>query len=201
MNASYQVGRGQVEIAQGSITRYRADALVCPANPYLNVMAEHGGIQAAFLLDGGLQIFNESQLIAEILSPPHELPVVVPTSSAHITSAGRLPAKCVIHVVAVCYAQGEFYSDETIIAESTKNALNLAKEKKLQSVGFPALVGFPLLGPKCNTPLEEAVESMIEEFVQHFKEETTIGRLGLVLSAPDQYLLSKEVLDKNFLRR
>ena len=49
----YNINNKQIELVQGSITRYEADALVCPANGDLAMVAFPGGVQYAFLIEGG----------------------------------------------------------------------------------------------------------------------------------------------------
>ena len=201
MKANYQVGKGQIEVVQGSITRYPADALVCPANADLEMVAFPGGVQYAFLREGGEEIFREASQLGERLkqmSNDTTIPMAVSETSAHLTKAGRLPAKYVIHSVAVGYdlKMDRLYCNGDVIGRSTKNALDLAKSKKLKSVGFPAL-GTGLY----SVPLEEVVEAMGEEFERHLHGEISLERLGLVLYSPDQYLVGKGVLDRKVLRR
>jgi len=193
----YNVGKGVIELEQGSITRYRADALVCPANGDLEMVAFPGGVQYAFFKDGGKSIFEEARKVAAEyrLSHPEmfEKEGRVPDFSAHITSAGKLPAKHVIHSVAVGIKNDKsgLYCDGKVIDESTQNALNLAKERELQSIGFPAL-GTGLYA----VPLEEAVEAMGEAFQRHLENETSIKSIGLVLYSPEQFETGRKTLDR-----
>ncbi len=201
MKADYRVGRGKIEVVQGSITKYAADALVCPANQDLEMLALPGGVQYAFLVDGGEEIFLEASDLGKRLrklSMDTHLSMAAPSTSAHITKAGRLPAKHVIHSVSLGYdtQRDRLFCNGEVIAQSTQNALKLAKEKGLTSVGFPAL-GTGLY----DVPLEEAVEAMSKEFAQHLNGETTLERVGLVLYSPNQYSIGKRVLDRMFLSR
>ena len=59
----YSIGNGTIELEQGSITSYKADALVCPANGDLEMVAFPGGVQYAFLAEGGGEIFEEARKI------------------------------------------------------------------------------------------------------------------------------------------
>jgi O-acetyl-ADP-ribose deacetylase (regulator of RNase III) len=198
MKSEYKIGNGKIELIQGSITKYPADALVCPANTDLEMVAYPGKVQYAFLVDGGKEIFKEASTLGEKLrqmSMDAAFPMSVPETSAHLTNAGRLPAKYVIHSVAVGYdpKKDGLYCNADVIARSTRNALDLAKEKGLQSVGFPAL-GTGLYA----VPLEEAVEAMTEEFSRHLKGQTSIERLGLVLYSPADYFIGKAITDRKF---
>ncbi|MFH1376761.1 MAG: macro domain-containing protein [Candidatus Woesearchaeota archaeon] len=108
----------------------------------------------------------------------------VPLYSAHLTTGGKLPAKHVIHSVALNYdPESGLYCNKDVIAESTRNVLELGKEHGLTSIGFPAL-GTGLY----QVPLEEAVEAMTGEFEKHLAGKTSLERLGIVLFGRDSYL-------------
>lgn len=57
MGKKYHIRQGKIEILEGSITKYEADALVCPANADLEMVAFPGGIQFAFFREGGEEIY------------------------------------------------------------------------------------------------------------------------------------------------
>ena len=201
MRSNYQVGKRQIEVAQGNITKYSADALVCPANADLEMVAFPSGVQYAFFVDGGEEIFMEAAQIGKnFRKMPMDtaVPMSVPETSAHLTKAGKLPAKYVIHSVAVGYdlKKRTLYCNKEIIGKSTKNVLDLANEKSLKSVGFPAL-GTGLY----NVPLEEAVETMADEFEKHLEGPTSLDRLGIILYSTEQYLVGKKVLDRMFHKK
>ena len=196
----YSVGKNVIELQQGSITRYEADALVCPANGDLEMVAFPGGVQYAFFREGGEEIFREAKRVAAEYYFEHSQetfgkPGFVPDFSAHITGAGKLPAKHVIHSVAVGMKKDKsgLYCNGKVIGKSTQNALNLAKEKGLQSIGFPAL-GTGLY----SVPIEEAVEAMGYAFQEHLGYDTSIKRVGLVLYSQDQFEDGRRTLDRIF---
>ncbi len=188
MKTEYRAGKGKIEIAEGSITKYNADAIVVPANPDLEFAGM--GVQAFVARDGGIKIFDEAYKIAEEYAQKHgELDIDgmrgrVPLYSAHLTTGGRLPAKHVIHSVALNYdSKSGLFCNKDIIAKSTRNVLELGREKGLTSIGFPAL-GTGLY----QVPLEEAVEAMTSEFEKHLAGKTSLERLGIVLFGQDSYL-------------
>ena len=195
----YEIGKGVVEVGQGSITNYGADALVCPANSDLEPVAFPGGVQFAFLMDGGEDIFEEARTIAAEYYLNHiEMfgeKGHVPDFSAHLTRAGRLPAKHVIHSVAVGMKKdgSGLYCNGKVIGESVKNTLNLANKERLRSIGFPAL-GTGLY----RVPLEEAVKAMGQQFETHLNGETSIERIGLVLYGREQFEAARRTLDQIF---
>lgn len=194
----------RIELAQGSITDYQAEALVCPANGDLEMVAFPGGVQFAFLNDGGSEIFEEVRAVGEknreqygdVSTIENQIESSVPVLSAHITGAGKLRnAAHVIHSVDYDPEAKSLYCDREVIAKSVRNVLNLAREKGLSSVGFPAL-GTNLY----DVPLEECVDATIDEFIAHFQEETPIQRLAIVVYGFDDYNLGKQVLDEKLLQ-
>ncbi len=60
----------------------------------------------------------------------------VPTGSAVITGAGRLPAKYVIHAVGPIWGSGD---EERKLAAAVANALTLADEHGVTSIAIPAI--------------------------------------------------------------
>lgn len=192
MTPDYNVGKGKVEIRNGSITRYSADALVCPANPDLEMVAFPGGVQFAFLSEGGPEIFKEASDLGEKLRRESTGRFAAPEASAHATTAGNLDAKYVFHSVSVGRnpETDSIYCDGEIIGNSTRSALQLARDKELKSIGFPAL-GTGLY----SVSIEEAVEAMIGEFSRHLRsaEATTIERIGLVLYGQDSFEVGERV--------
>lgn len=199
MKTKYNICNREIELVQGSITKYPADVLVCPANGDLEMVAFQGNVQNAFLVEGGEKIFKEASKVGAkyfLDNPEMKQLGMVPEFSAHLTTAGKLPAKYVIHSVAVGYDHkiNTLYCNRDVLAKSTRNALNLAREHNLTSIGFPAL-GTGLY----NVPLEDAVDSMSDEFSRHLKEDTSIKRIGLIIYSPSQYYIGKKVLENKFL--
>ena len=194
-----------MEIVQGSITNYEADALVCPANGDLEMVAIPGGIQYAFLVDGGKEIFEEAREIANkykidyknLATLENGIESEVPGYSANLTGAGKLPAKHVIHSVAVIFDEeiNSIRCDKKVIGLSVRNALDLGRDKGLKSIGFPAL-GTGLY----NVPIEECSEVTLDEFEVHLNQNTSIERLGLVLYSQDSYEWGKQIADEKFLK-
>jgi O-acetyl-ADP-ribose deacetylase (regulator of RNase III) len=198
MKTEYESGKGKIELVQGSITGYHADALVCPANSDLDMFAIATGVQCAFLKDGGMEIFSEAEKIGDKLREvklPNKPPMTAPETSAHLTGAGLLPAKHVIHSVSVAYnpQTGRVYCDADVVGRSVRNALDLARENDLTSIGFPAL-GTGLY----DVPLDEAVRAMAQEFTRHLDGQTTIERIGLVFYFPEKYSEGKQTLNSFF---
>lgn len=121
-----------IRIVHGDITEENVDAIVNAANEYL----KHGaGVAGAIVKKGGYVIQEESDKIG-----------YVPTGSAAITTAGKLPAKFVIHAVGPVWKGGDNQEDEKL-RSAVLSSLKIADEKKLKSISIPAIsagiFGFP----------------------------------------------------------
>ncbi len=93
-----------------------------------------GGVAGAIKTFGGPSIQQECDRLAPI-----------EVGQAVITGAGKLKAKYVIHAVGPVYGEGD---EETKLASATRSSLEIAREKQIKSIAFPAIstgiFGFPL---------------------------------------------------------
>lgn len=129
----------EIKVVKGDITGLKVDAIVNAAN---NKLVMGGGVAGAIRKKGGTSIEEEA-----IKKGPIEI------GEAVSTSAGKLPAKYVIHAVTMgmptCRQAGIWETDEVKIRSSCRSALKLAEKLKISSIAFPALGcgigGFPLL--------------------------------------------------------
>jgi O-acetyl-ADP-ribose deacetylase (regulator of RNase III) len=126
--------RGRViEVIQGDITKVEVDAIVNAANEGLR---GGGGVDGAIHRAGGPGIMEECRKIGGC-----------PTGLAVITTAGRLPAKHVIHTVGPVW-QGGGKQESNLLKSAYENSLRLAGDKKLKSVAFPSIstgvYGYPI---------------------------------------------------------
>lgn len=122
----------QVEFVQGDITQIAADAIVNAANGKL---AGGGGVDGAIHRAGGPSILEECRALGGCA-----------TGSAVATGAGKLPAKWIFHAVGPVYHGRE--KDVEQLASCHLRCLDLALEKGVRSVAFPALstgaYGYPV---------------------------------------------------------
>ncbi|MFN3135009.1 MAG: macro domain-containing protein [Candidatus Kryptonium sp.] len=139
-----------IRIVHGDITEENVDAIVNAANEYLK---HGGGVAGAIVRKGGYEIQEESDKIG-----------YVPTGSAAITGAGKLPAKFVIHAVGPVWRGGESQEDEKL-QSAVLSSLKIADERKLKSISFPAIsagiFGFPK--ERCAKILIETAVKFLEE--------------------------------------
>ncbi|MBO3750619.1 O-acetyl-ADP-ribose deacetylase [Streptosporangiaceae bacterium NEAU-GS5] len=127
-----------ISLVQGDITAQRVDAIVNAANPTLR---GGSGVDGAIHRCGG----------EAILAACRELRAGryvkgLPTGAAVATTAGRLPARWVIHTVGPIYSTGRDHSG--LLASCYRESLRVADELGVRSVAFPAIstgsFGWPL---------------------------------------------------------
>jgi O-acetyl-ADP-ribose deacetylase len=121
---------GRVLIKTGDITRENVDAIVNAANGSL---MGGGGVDGAIHRAGGPDILRECKEIRRV-----QYPDGLPTGQAVITTAGRMPAKYVIHTVGPVYGRGG--ADKArLLADCYLNSLKLAVDRGITTIAFPAI--------------------------------------------------------------
>lgn len=110
--------------AVGDLTQQDTDAIVNAANRSL---VGGGGVDGAVHSRGGPSIMKELDVIRKERGG-------CPTGEAVITSAGKLPARFVIHTVGPIYSGGA--QDAALLANCYRNSLRLAYEHKLKTIAF-----------------------------------------------------------------
>ena len=130
---------GRVTITVGDTTREAVDAVVNAANGSL---MGGGGVDGAIHRAGGPEILEACKAIRATRYPEG-----LPTGEAVLTTAGRMPARYVIHTVGPVYGGGNRGEAEKL-ANCYRNALGIASEQELAAVAFPAIstgiYGYPL---------------------------------------------------------
>jgi O-acetyl-ADP-ribose deacetylase len=128
----------RIELVHGDITEQDVDAIVNAANSSL---MGGGGVDGAIHRKGGPDILSECRRIRE-----ERYPEGLPTGNAIATTAGRLPARWVIHTVGPVFARSEDRSH--LLASCHTEALRVADEIGARTLAFPAIstgvYGYPL---------------------------------------------------------
>lgn len=126
-----------VRFVCGDITKYEADAIVNAANSDL---APGSGVCGAIHRAGGPAIAEECRRLRSEAGP-------VAPGKAVATTAGSLRAKCVIHAVGPVWYGGR-RGEPDLLASCYRESMQLADERKLHSIAFPAIstgiYGYPL---------------------------------------------------------
>jgi O-acetyl-ADP-ribose deacetylase (regulator of RNase III) len=128
----------RIELARGDITEQQVDIVVNAANSGL---LGGGGVDGAIHRAGGPEILKECK---ELRAGP--LQDGLPTGQAVATTAGRMPARWVIHTVGPVNAKREDRS--ALLASAFRESLRVADELGARSIAFPAVsagvYGWPL---------------------------------------------------------
>jgi O-acetyl-ADP-ribose deacetylase len=145
----------RVVVKVGDITKEAVDAIVNAAN---GTLMGGGGVDGAIHRAGGREILEQCREIRRV-----KFPDGLPTGQAVMTTAGRMPAKHVIHTVGPVYGSGGEAKSQ-LLAACYANSLALAVENGLHTIAFPA-VSTGVYG----YPLDEAAvvsSTTIEQFLQ-----------------------------------
>lgn len=128
----------QIVLVQGDITEAEVDAVVNAANSGL---LGGGGVDGAIHRRGGPDILAECRQLRATRYPNG-----LPTGQAVATTAGKLPARWVIHTVGPVYTANEDRSG--LLASCYRQSLAVADELGARTVAFPAvsagIYGWPL---------------------------------------------------------
>lgn len=160
---SWRAGSSTIEISRGDLTEQAVDAIVNAAN---NDLELGGGVAGAIARKGGPAIQEECRKIGPIAE-----------GDAAITGGGRLKAKWVIHAASM--RLGGRTTAESL-RSSTRRSLEIAAEKGLKSIAFPA-VGTGI----ARFPLEDCARIMLEEVVAHTRDRTSLNEIRFVLFGED----------------
>lgn len=128
----------RITLHRGDITTHEVDAIVNAANGSL---LGGGGVDGAIHRTGGPEILAACRALRA-----ERYPDGLPTGDAVATTAGRLPARFVIHTVGPVYDREDHPAD--LLAACHVRSLAVADELGARSVAFPAIscgiYGYPL---------------------------------------------------------
>ena len=128
----------RIRLERGDITTVEVDAIVNAANSSL---LSGGGVDGAIHRAGGPDILAACRALRR-----SSLPQGLPAGQAVATTAGRLPARWVIHTVGPVYSQTEDRS--ATLASCYRESLAVADSLGARVVSFPAvsagIYGWPM---------------------------------------------------------
>jgi O-acetyl-ADP-ribose deacetylase (regulator of RNase III) len=156
---TWRTGTLTVDVLEGDLTEQDVDAIVNAAN---NDLILGGGVAGAIARRGGPTIQAECLTIGPI-----------EVGDAAITGGGQLKARYVIHAASM--RLGGRTSAESLRG-STRRSLEIASERGLRSIAFPA-VGTGI----AHFPLGDCARIMLEEVVLHGAHATSLREVRFVL--------------------
>jgi O-acetyl-ADP-ribose deacetylase (regulator of RNase III) len=145
--------------ARGDITTVDVDVIVNAANPGL---LGGGGVDGAIHRAGGPAILEECRAIVAGL-PDGRLP----RGQAVVTTAGRLPARWVVHTAGPIWAAGQERS--AVLRSCYTESLRVADGLGAHSVAFPA-ISAGIYGWPIEDAARQAVAGVRAVTVQHVQE-------------------------------
>jgi O-acetyl-ADP-ribose deacetylase len=154
-----------VSLVLGDITAQDVDAIVNPANTR---MRGGGGVDGAVHRAGGPEVLEDCI---------RRFPNGLATGKAGWTTAGRLPARWIIHVVGPNYSAGQ--RDPELLASCYREALRVADELGVRSIAFPA-VSAGIFGWPLDSAAEIAVNTVLST-------QTRVEDIQFVLFSQDVY--------------
>jgi O-acetyl-ADP-ribose deacetylase (regulator of RNase III) len=170
MDGSKSFLTGRVVVKVGDITKEDVDAVVNAAN---GTLMGGGGVDGAIHRAGGPEIKKECEEIRRTHYPDG-----LPTGRAVITTAGKMPAKRVIHTVGPVYSRGGRDKAE-LLASCYRNSLRLALENGLKTIAFPA-ISTGIYG----YPLEEAAKVSSQTIEDFLASNKSFQEVRLVFFSP-----------------
>jgi O-acetyl-ADP-ribose deacetylase len=161
-----------LEIVEGDITTQEVDVIVNAANSSL---LGGGGVDGAIHRKGGPEILAECR---KLRAGHYGRGLRV--GQAVATTAGRLPARWVVHTVGPVWSATEDRS--ALLADCHRNSLRVAASLGAVSVAFPAIsTGI------YRWPLESAAEIALSTVTEELAGETSVELVRFVLFGQQAY--------------
>ncbi|MBZ6386254.1 MULTISPECIES: O-acetyl-ADP-ribose deacetylase [Pantoea] len=118
----------KITLVAGDITKINADAIVNAANSSL---LGGGGVDGAIHRAGGPEIVEECKIIRNRQGGCH-------TGDAVITTAGKLPARYVIHTVGPVWNGGS-QNEAELLKRAYQSCFRLAQQHDIKTIAFPSI--------------------------------------------------------------
>ncbi|MDB5091129.1 MAG: O-acetyl-ADP-ribose deacetylase [Mucilaginibacter sp.] len=168
----------KIELLKADITKIIADAIVNAANTSL---LGGGGVDGAIHRAGGPEILEECRKIVARQGG-------CKTGEAVITTAGRLPAKYVIHTVGPVWNDGKYHEEEKL-ANCYKNAMQLAIDNNCRIIAFPNISTGVYRFPK-----KEAARIAVNTVKDFLSEANQIEKVMFVCFDEENYGLYEKLI-------
>ena len=175
-----QIGESTLELKMGDITLEETDVIVNAAN---GTLLGGGGVDGAIHQAAGDRLKEACQKVRDEELKGEELPA----GETVITEGFDLKADNVIHTVGPVWEGGDCNEDE-LLANSYRNALQLARVRKLESISFPSIstgaYGYPI---------DKAAEVALQTII-NFLEDNIFGEVRMVLFTDEDLKVYQDTL-------
>ena len=170
--------KNTIKLIQGDITKVEVDAIVNAANSSL---LGGGGVDGAIHRAGGKEILDECIKIRNRQGGCE-------TGQAVITTAGKLPAKFVVHTVGPVW-NGGMKNEVQLLADCYTNSLKIALENNVRTLAFPnistGIYGYPK---------ESAGEIAVKTVAEFLEKNDEILQVIFVCFDDDNYRIYEKLL-------
>lgn len=169
----------KIELVRGDITTVQVDAIVNAANTSL---MGGGGVDGAIHRAGGPAILDDCRKIVARQGGCR-------TGEAVITTAGRLPARFVIHTVGPVW-NGGVKNEHALLENCYRNSLQLAVDNGCKSIAFPNIsTGI------YRFPQDQAAEIAVRTVRTFLAQNDVLEKVVLVCFDEANYDLIREQLE------
>jgi O-acetyl-ADP-ribose deacetylase (regulator of RNase III) len=167
-----------IKVIQGDITKIPVDAIVNAANSSL---LGGGGVDGAIHRAGGPEILEDCIKIRDKQGG-------CKVGEAVVTTAGKLPAKFVIHTVGPIWTGGD--KDEDKLLESAYlNCLKIASEHQVKRISFPNISTGVYHFPK-----KKAAEIAISSVINFMDKDKSIEEVVFVCFDSENFSLYQSLI-------
>ena len=156
-----------INIIQGDITQLEVDAIVNAANKSL---LGGGGVDGAIHRAAGPELLDECKTLGGC-----------ETGDVKLTKGYNLKARYVIHTVGPVWNGGTRREDQ-LLENCYQNSLQLANEKGLKSIAFPAISTGVY-----RFPIDRACRLVLESIRNYLKSDDSINEIYLVCFDQDVF--------------
>jgi len=168
-----------IKLLFGDITKIAVDAIVNAANSSL---LGGGGVDGAIHRAGGKAIMDECIKISERKGG-------CPAGEAVITTAGKLPARYVIHAVGPVW-HGGMKNEDKLLANAYINSLKLAVKNGVKTIAFPNISTGVYAFPK-----ERAAKIAISTVRQFLKTDKSLSEVVFVCFDRENFVIYERLLN------
>jgi len=173
-----KIGATTFNLIQADITKVKVDAIVNSANTSL---LGGGGVDGAIHRAGGESILEECVKIRNKQGG-------CKVGEAVLTTAGKLPAKYVIHAVGPVW-NNNINNEDILLSNAYKNSLAIAAKHNLKSIAFPNISTGIFRFPR-----KRAAIIALDTVLEFFKIDTSIEMVVFVCHEPQNCKIYLELM-------